>query len=429
MTNYCPYCFGDKSLISQLEKERPKYPDDQKCEFHPTRKAIPGDLVVGILDRVIRDNYRIADYNPVFEEGSSLEDLIYDLVAPDEHAVAVRLVHDLIEGDHFDARDGGEQFFADDQNYSPYEGHYNPHHSSWQRFKHSIIHERRFNSDEAKQYLQSIFDGLHLQKDKGGQKVVYELDPSHDPRRIFRARREDSPERRARIRSNPSRELGAPPLGFRRANRMNAAGIPAFYGAFDLKTCIAENRPPVGCIMVGTAFELTRPIVVLDTTRFARPVLPLSIFSPVYRERQDQWQFMQSFMDEISAAILPDDETLQYVPTQVVSEFIHADLSVKIRGAERNIDGIIYRSAQNPEGKNIVLFGAAAVTETSEPEPSKVRAAASEFFDDWDFSPPERLAPALRVISSEVTQVQVKGVEFDTNDAYEDDEVIGDLDF
>ena len=429
MTNYCPYCFGDKSLVNQLEKERPKFDDGHRCEFHPTRKAIPGDFVIGILDRVIRDNYRIADYNPIFEEGSSLEDLLYELVAPDDHVITMRLIDDLIENDAYDPRDGGEQFFATDQSYSPYEGHYNPHHSSWQRFKHAIIHERRFNSDVAKRYLQDIFAGLHLQKDKGGQRVVYQLDPSQGAIKIYRARREDSPDGRARIRKDPGRELGAPPEGMRRANRMNAAGIPAFYGAFDLETCIAENRPPVGCIMVGGAFEITRPIVVLDTTRFAKTVLPLSIFSPVYRERQDQWQFMQSFMDEISAAILPSDETLQYVPSQVVSEFIHADLAVKIRGKDCNIDGIIYRSAQYPTGKNIVLFGAAALTEPSLTMRSKAREDVSEFFDDWDLGSTQRSTPALRVISSEVTQVRVRGVEFDTTDVYEDDDASDELDF
>lgn len=429
MTNYCPYCFGDKSLVSQLEKERPKFSDSERCEFHPNRKAIPGDLVIGILDRVIRDNYSFSDYNPVFSEGSSLEDLIYDLVEPDNHAIAVRLIHELVANDDYDPRDGGEQFFAEDQNYAPYEGHYNPHHSSWHRFKQAIIHKRRFNSDEARRYLKSIFEGLHLQKDKNGKPVVYELDPEKESPRIYRARREDAPERRSQIVSNPSQELGAPPEGFRRANRMNAAGIPAFYGAFDLKTCVAENRPPVGCVMVGAAFELTRPIVVLDTTRFARPVLPRSIFSPVHRERQDQWQFMQSFMEEISAAVLPDDETLQYVPSQVVSEFIHADLDVKLRGAARNIDGIIYRSAQNPAGKNIVLFGAAALTEMPDKGETKSRADVSEFFDDWDFVAPEPSRPALRVLPKEVTQIHVRGVEFDTDDTYEDDAWPEDRDF
>lgn len=430
MTNYCPYCFGDSALVSRLEKERPKFSDKQKCEFHPTRKAIPEDFVVGILDRVIRDNYGLADYNPAFSQGTSLEDLIYDLISPDDPAIATRIIHDLVKNDAYDPRDGEQPFFAEDQNYSPYEGHYNPHHSAWQRFKHAITHERRFNSDEARGYLGSIFEGLHYQKDKAGQPVVYELQPGDGSPCIYRARREDNPERRAAILANPGEKLGAPPQGSRRANRMNAAGIPAFYGALDLRTCIAENRPPVGCVMIGAAFEIIRPIVVLDTTRFARPVLHRSIFSPVQRERQDQWQFMQRFMDEISAPVLPDDETLQYVATQVVSEFIHADLDVKIRGSSRRIEGIIYRSAQNPGGRNIVLFGSASETEHKRSTEKKPDETVSEFFDDWDFGPVSNTpSPALRVLDKEVTQVRVTAVAFETDDDIEDPNYLDNQDF
>jgi hypothetical protein len=50
---------------------------------------------------------------------------------------------------------------------------------------------------------------------------------------------------------------------------MNSSGIWAFYGAFDIDTCIAELRPAVGETVISAKFNLSRPILVLDTTKFS----------------------------------------------------------------------------------------------------------------------------------------------------------------
>lgn len=51
---------------------------------------------------------------------------------------------------------------------------------------------------------------------------------------------------RSEITANPARNLGAPPKVRAGEGRMNPAGVPAFYGAFERETCVAELRPPVG---------------------------------------------------------------------------------------------------------------------------------------------------------------------------------------
>nr|WP_261454008.1 hypothetical protein [Agrobacterium fabrum] len=52
----------------------------------------------------------------------------------------------------------------------------------------------------------------------------------------------------------------------------------AFYAAFDIETCIAEMRPSVGSIVIGAEFEITKPVWVLDTTRFAGPFKEPNLF-------------------------------------------------------------------------------------------------------------------------------------------------------
>jgi hypothetical protein len=116
----------------------------------------------------------------------------------------------------------------------------------------------------------------------------------------------------------------------------------------------------VGSKVVGAKFELTRPIYVLDTTRFEAPMKPLSIFSKDYLKRVEQWSFMNTFARQIAKPISPSDEHLDYIPTQAVAEYFLHHHSFKRNGQSAKIEGIIFQSAQLPPNKNIVLLGEAA---------------------------------------------------------------------
>lgn len=69
---------------------------------------------------------------------------------------------------------------------------------------------------------------------------------------------------------------------------------------------------------------------------------------------------MQSFASEISQPILPGDEHLEYVPAQVVAEYL-TSTPLRWRGTEVTPDEIIFRSAQRNGGKNIAVMGDAAL--------------------------------------------------------------------
>jgi hypothetical protein len=141
---------------------------------------------------------------------------------------------------------------------------------------------------------------------------------------------------------------------------MNAAGIAAFYGALDPETCVAELRPPVGGLICIGAFRPRRPIYVLDFTRFERPGRKIHILSKNYVSRTTQWAFMQSFEVEISKPVLPEDEHLEYVPAQAVAEYLTSE-PVKLGKRPLRLEGLVYRSSQHAGGKNVVLFGEAAL--------------------------------------------------------------------
>ena len=51
---------------------------------------------------------------------------------------------------------------------------------------------------------------------------------------------------------------------------MNAAGVPAFYGATDVDTCVAELAIPIGGAAIVGKFELLEPVHVLDLRLLSR---------------------------------------------------------------------------------------------------------------------------------------------------------------
>jgi RES domain len=430
MTNLCPYCFNDSSFRRRLKELRPKYPRSDKCEYHPNRSGIPVQDIAPLIDAVIGPNYHIGEFRPCpsfdsdkpdwEQEGDSLVDIVYELTGAETDDIANDIVNQLVEDDPYDPRDGGEPFYGGDQTYVRHRDTYNPHSVAWEEFKREIVYHRRFFSSLSRDRLSGIFDGIHMQKDQSGKSAVYKLRPE-DGIRLFRARQIDDPEKRNEAIQDPANQLGSPPKRIRTAGRMNAAGVPAFYGAFDLDTCIAEIRPVVGSVVVGASFKLTRPVVVLDTTRFSKPILPRSLFSPVYNERLQQWSFMQRFMFEICQPILPDDVTLDYIPSQAVSEFIHSVLEVRLEGEKCSIDAIIFRSAQRPEGRNIVLFGDAALVAASKPlsDPSTFEPSETDGLETWAHWTFENPKPALSVIDGTVTARRVEGVTFTHDPLYE----------
>jgi hypothetical protein len=423
MPTLCPYCFGDLSFRRRLKELRPKFPRELKCDFHPARSGLPTDAIAPLVDAVISNNYTTGDYGKTFssldddkgnweQNGASLVEIVAELTGADDDDIARTVVNQLIDDDPYDSRDGDEPFYQDDQNYVQFRNDFNSRSEAWAQFKVEIVYNRRFFSNLARERLTQIFADIYWQNNNVGKPVVYALKPD-EGMRIFRARQIDSPALRTEALEDPANKLGSPPKQFRSPGRMNAAGVPAFYGAFEIDTCVAEIRPSVGSTIVGAAFRLVRPLIVLDTTRFARPIQARSIFSPVYTDRLEQWSFMQSFMHEISRPVLPNDTQLDYIPTQAVAEYLNSVLKVKVAKVECGIDAIIFASAQAPGGLNIVFFGDAAIVENSEPSNEQTSAepdkASTDFWTPWNLETPNA---GLALVPKSVFVHEVRGVQF-----------------
>jgi len=419
MTRVCPHCFGEKEFRRRIEEIRPDFPN-KKCTFHPRYKGVPIKAAAEIIDPVFRSHYGIGESyrHSDGQEGNPLDLVVAELVESVDDEIAEVIVQQLAEDDDYWPPDGGEAFYDDIQNYVRYEPENFYHSDVWQNFCESIVHTQRFFNTDAKQLIAELFDEIHYQRDQQKQAPVYEITPGDPNSRFYRARIADHPGKQEEITKSPAEKLGPPPKRLRRAGRMNPSGVACFYGAFELETCIAELRPAVGLTIVGATFELTRPVHVLDTTLFEAPMRSMSLFSKKHMSRVQQWKFMSNFMHEIAKPILPSDEHLDYIPTQAVAEYLLHHHEFKIGGKPAKIEAIIYRSAQLPGGKNIVLMGEAAQVDksvTSDKKRPKSTAFSYDFPESIASFMGERMElgnPALRVVEQSLETRRVSGARY-----------------
>ncbi len=355
MTLVCPDCFDDFGLKSKIAKLR-RTLSTGKCCIHTKKKGIPVSYVAEIVDGVFRKMYILDEYSsgPDCYSESTLNVTLYELTGACDEKVANALADELIRTDNYSQSRGESPFYDNAHEYILNE--FDDHGYAWREFKQEILHELRSFNIDAKKKLEQIFKGIHSLKDNQNSRVVYEIKSGH----FIRARISNDANHKREISQNPAKELGPPPENLRRPGRMNQSGILAFYGAFDIDTCIAELRPAVSETIISVTFQTLQPFLVLDTTKFSHKSKDISIFAKSSIKRMRLWRFMSIFMNEIAKPCLPKDEHLDYIPTQVVAEYLHHLHKFKYNGHDRTVDAIIYQSAQNRNGKNIVIFGDAA---------------------------------------------------------------------
>lgn len=141
--------------------------------------------------------------------------------------------------------------------------------------------------------------------------------------------------------------IGTAPRDKAAANRMSPAGVSVFYGSADVTTAVAEisahDPRPYAAV---AAFELTRPIAVIDLAHTLRPP---SVFHPQYRSLLGPVEFIRAFSADMSKPVRLDGrEHSAYVPTQLLTEYFRWLSPLQV-------EGIVFRSSQN-DGINYGLF-------------------------------------------------------------------------
>jgi hypothetical protein len=143
-----------------------------------------------------------------------------------------------------------------------------------------------------------------------------------------------------------AKELGPPPREKAwQSNRMSPAGIVMFYGALDQETAIKETFEPRAAdankkIVTVAEFVSQRSLLLLDLTDLP----PTPSFFGDY-ELHHGIRFLWDFEQELTKPIARDGmEHIEYVPTQVVTEYFRYKFRMK---NDARLDGILYRSSRN----------------------------------------------------------------------------------
>jgi hypothetical protein len=149
-----------------------------------------------------------------------------------------------------------------------------------------------------------------------------------------------------------ARELGSPEHA-KYSNRMSPAGIAMFYGAMERETAVAEvfdrlnKRQPVGTV---ATFTLNREIHVLNLAHL--PPIP-SLYDESQQRRRAAITFLHGFAEDLVQPVKSDAfEHIEYVPTQILTEFIRDHLL----SPAGPYSGVLYRSARYNHGTNVCFF-------------------------------------------------------------------------
>jgi RES domain len=336
----CLACVGDDSLRSLL--------DDAAAEItcsscQEKRTGISLAALAQRVDPFLRKYCEAGDTYPVFrgsddrpdyeQEGESLVNLLEgELEIP--YGVAEALADVLIADDPAWPPDGDEPFYTSEQNYVRSYVSTLPYAEEWSEFSDQIRHRRRFFDDEARSRLARILG------DKGSDRAkelpVLEIGEGTRLPSIYRARIGETDADLLRMMKNPHDELRPPPPDRASAGRMNPVGIPVFYGACSKETTIAEVRPSVGGLVLACEFHISGHLRLLDLSRIG-VAFSGSLFAPEYEDRASRAEFLRNFHRLIARPVHPNQEPLDYIPTQAVAEYVANVLG---------FDGILYASAQ-----------------------------------------------------------------------------------
>jgi hypothetical protein len=242
--------------------------------------------------------------------------------------------------------------------------------NSWRAFCDTIKYERRYfflqyenrqlqdqiDQDEAEFTIPELLDKISRYAARSGLFVRVEAGTE-----FVRAQRklpQDPP-------FSPRRMGPPPPECARQPNRMSPAGVSMFYGAEHESTALAEIANGNEHFALGW-FALARDLQLLDLRK--TPDVP-SLFDLERAADRPFALFMREFIQDFRRPISRDGlEHIEYVPTQVVTEYFNTC----VRHHGRPIDGILYQTTKLEGGTSVVLFANNAAVREWPSEPREV---------------------------------------------------------
>ncbi|PEM64061.1 RES domain-containing protein [Bacillus pseudomycoides] len=354
----CINCFNNKYIIEYIENEGEH--DDcnycMSCDVPVIDIAIMGEFIRESLSKAyvnattddipyhlhedsaetINEVLRYSEciFSAETEVNDKCEELMKDLFKSSGPSY-----RDIAQGDTDEWENGEAQIVLKDSFYGVDNSDFS---YTWEGFKETVKHGNRFfdlNGNDSRESMLSIFDNFFALMEvylEAGSLIWRARSNSNGP---F----EDIKER--------SLECGPPPANNAKSFRMNPDGISYFYGAEDKGTCIKEIRAVETDNVVFGQFQTKRSLKLINLSRVPY-VTPSSIFSEDY-DHNMVWarDFLSLFCAEISKPVDEKVAPIEYIPTQILSEYI------RLKG----YDGVYYHSSFTQKN-NYTLFCGRAKT-------------------------------------------------------------------
>jgi len=347
----CHKCIGDEYVAKEIQRKSKRH----QCEYCRKKKykCINIGALSEIVDPVFRKHYHPNDPLYPWEAigGNDPEWIIMEMLKT-EDAISKDIVTYLSKKELKSVCCGGEKAYYDmTQSYLETPIKNNRYDDVWQFFCETVKHKARFFNDKMLRILNDIFEQVKELETKDKIKIIRTIHPSDKDSTFYRARRIKNKKHEYEIKQNPSKKLGAPPANRTKPGRMNPAGIPFLYAAFKRNVCLSELRVPVGEDVISCKLKLKEAITVMDLSILKKISNELSLFDQDFLEKYSFVNFLVRFENEVSKPISEDKKDLEYIPTQVFTEYIANYYN------NPKIDAIIYASTQTGgKEKNIVFL-------------------------------------------------------------------------
>ena len=181
--------------------------------------------------------------------------------------------------------------------------------------------------------------------------------------KFFRGRLTENPlSKETHEKMSDAKGLGPTPAKLAAANRMSPRGIPMFYASATPETAMKEIAAHglYSYARIG-AFKNQKPLKVLDLTSVPQRPSPFDVEN---RNKDGLLEFFRDFSRNVTQPVIPDGrEHIDYVPTQVVTEFFRW-------APDQDLDGIKLKSAQDGKVTFVLFFTEDDVADEGEPPKS-----------------------------------------------------------
>lgn len=432
--NYiCHGCVGDPYISNEIKKNGST---EDRCSYCNSRKKTVTLIeLIEPINRMFRMFYRgryDADLYPGYNLGSSAEEIIAEELEV-EYDIAEYL-HAALQEEYNDYYDDAGGIYNENYVYKKTDLTSGLLEQKWDEVKYSLQSEARFFNNHVKSFFEKIFNGLDTLQTVDGRNAVTHIDSNTT---IFRARKFDSYEEVEKALQHPEKHFGPPPHHKATSGRMNAQGIPVFYGATTPDIAIAEVRPAVGNYVVVAKFIPLKPLRILKMSALDGLVEASgSLFDPDMEEKMSTASFLRKLSRKLTLPVSGNTDN-EYLITQAVAEYLSFVCQ---------LDGLSFKSTQQTKEENeksnpynIVLFSKSLLVKDAdyngklysvnlfdyeddengshswfEPEINKIQSSSEDLFLKNKYSSSLK-DYAMQLDAGELVFYKIKGVMFQTD--------------